>query len=69
MIWKVLGGTRGLVQSVLADLVPSVLADGVGLDPVEPRSGIGIAEVVALALAEGDGKSSRRRSGRWARPR
>src|SRR6266851_6413064 len=53
MIWKVLGGTRGLAEPVLADLVPSVLADEVGGDPVEPRPGIGEAEVVALALAEG----------------
>jgi len=43
---------RGLADPVLAGLVPAMLADQVGGDPVQPGPGIRVAEVIPVPLGE-----------------
>jgi len=45
-------GHGGLPDPVLAGLVPAMLADQVGGDPVQPGPGIGVAEVIPVPLGE-----------------
>jgi len=47
-----LGRGGRLPDPVLAGLVPAVLADQVGGDPVQPRPGIWVAEVIPVPLGE-----------------
>ena len=45
-------GRGGLPDPVLADLVPAMLTDQVGSDPIQPGPGIGVAEVIPVPLGE-----------------
>src|ERR1022692_4468831 len=45
-------GATGRTVPVLAGLVPAMLADQVGGDPIQPGPGIGVTEVIPVPLGE-----------------